>query len=321
MNPQVLVVGSPMLDVIAQGAGHFPRRGRTEPIDGVLFGLGGCALNTALVTARLGVPTAMAGLLGDDLPGRMVLDLLAAEPLGISRIGTVEGDRTTVCLVFVAPGGDRQFLIATAAGEKITADHVGDLAGFRVVHVGAALQLHGLDVGELFRRAKAAGALTTLDVENGPALDQPDRLRAWFPFVDWFMPSEEEAMRATGCASAEAAAAELRSLGAGGVIVKLGSRGCLVESPSGRAIVAAPQVTIADTTGAGDCFVAGFIAGLVWGFDVASAARLACGCGACAVTALGATAAIRSLEDVVAVVSEDLRARLREKVRIDAQGT
>jgi len=309
----VLVVGAPMLDVTAYGADHFPRSGRTENIDRAFLGLGGCALNTAVILARLGVATEFAGRCGDDVTGRVLGDLLRREPLRTSRLRVVEDAATTICMVFVTRRGDRQFLFAGAAGEDVTVADAGELAGCSVVHVGAALQLAALDVGELFRRARAAGVVTTLDVENGPGLDDPRRLLSWLPEVDWFLPNEEEARRATGCADAEAAAAHLRGLGARGVVVKLGPRGCLIDADGGRMVVTPAPVEVVDTTGAGDAFVAGFIAGLVGGFTARDAAQLACACGARTVTALGATAAIRSFKDLLGLLPHDLALRLRRQ--------
>src|SRR5262249_39568291 len=83
-------------------------------------------------------------------------------------------------------------------------------------------------------------------------------------------------------------------LGAGAVVVKLGADGCAVYAADGCERYPAFEVEAIDTTGAGDCFVAGFLAGLAEGATVAGAAPLANAAGAMSVENLGGISGIRS---------------------------
>ena len=82
--------------------------------------------------------------------------------------------------------------------------------------------------------------------------------------------------------------------------VKLGSEGALL-SPRAGEYVEIPQVVppgpVVDTTGAGDCFYAGLLTGLLKGMSVERAGRLAAAAGACCVTGLGATAGLRDYQE------------------------
>src|SRR5262249_4542625 len=74
------------------------------------------------------------------------------------------------------------------------------------------------------------------------------------------------------------------------LVVKLGERGALCADGTRRYLVRPPPVTVADTTGAGDCFNAGVIAGLLSGEDLPSAVALGCAVGAASTRAPGGTA-------------------------------
>jgi ribokinase len=73
-------------------------------------------------------------------------------------------------------------------------------------------------------------------------------------------------------------------------VIKLGARGALC-GPGGQ-LVSVPAVEPADTTGAGDCFNAGLIAGLLDGLDLPHAVALGCAVGAASTAALGGTGAV-----------------------------
>ncbi|HEY2269318.1 MAG TPA: PfkB family carbohydrate kinase, partial [Streptosporangiaceae bacterium] len=79
------------------------------------------------------------------------------------------------------------------------------------------------------------------------------------------------------------------------VVVKLGERGALCADGSARCRVSLPPVTPVDATGAGDCFNAGLIAGLLDGRDLAGAAALGCAAGALSTGAPGGTASAPGL--------------------------
>jgi ribokinase len=92
-----------------------------------------------------------------------------------------------------------------------------------------------------------------------------------------------------------------RTAGANGVVgIKLGERGAIISPRPGELIdvpAVRPPGPIVDTTGAGDCFYAGLLTGVLRGLSPVDAARLASAAGACCVTGLGATSAARNFEE------------------------
>ena len=108
------------------------------------------------------------------------------------------------------------------------------------------------------------------------------------------LPNEAEAVRLAGAVDVDAALDALAVAGRR-VVVKLGERGALcVDGPS-RQRVSLPPVRPVDTTGAGDCFNAGLIAGLLDGLSLPQAVALGCAAGALSTAAPGGTASAPSL--------------------------
>jgi sugar/nucleoside kinase (ribokinase family) len=117
--------------------------------------------------------------------------------------------------------------------------------------------------------------------------------------VDFFVPSYEEAMLMSGRSTPESIVEFLRRSGAPHVVgVKLGAQGCYLSDGHRAAYVKAQKVRrVVDATGAGDAFVAGFIAGTLKGMDVFESARVANAVAASCVSAVGASTAIRELQN------------------------
>ena len=120
------------------------------------------------------------------------------------------------------------------------------------------------------------------------------------PHVDVYIPSHDEAIHQTGEVEPRRILGVFRSCGAPGVLgVKLGAKGALL-SPAADQYIEIPSVTppdpVIDTTGAGDCFFAGLLTGLLSDMDIRRSGRLAAAVGACCVTGLGASAGLRNFE-------------------------
>ena len=121
------------------------------------------------------------------------------------------------------------------------------------------------------------------------------------PHLDIYVPSYDEAQSQTGESDPQRMIAVFREFCQGGLLgVKLGDEGALL-SPAPDDWIQVPPVEppgpVVDTTGAGDSFYAGLITGLSHGMSVYDAGRLGAAAGACCVTALGATAGLRSFEE------------------------
>ena len=148
---------------------------------------------------------------------------------------------------------------------------------------------------------KAAGCLVA--AETGGSGGDLASLAPALPAIDIYVPSLDEAVHQTGMHDPREIIGCYRSHGAAGLVgVKLGTRGAILSPKVGEFIeipcIAAPG-PVADTTGAGDSFVAGLLAGILRGMTVREAGLLGAATAACCVTGLGATAGLRSFEDTL----------------------
>jgi len=300
----LVVLGDCNPDVLVLGDDVDPAFGQQEKlVDGISLVIGGSAAITAVAAARLGLRVALAAAVGADPAGEFMRDQLAAEGVDVSFVA-VRGDAPTGMTVALSRGGDRAILTALGAVASLTAADVPEalLAGARHVHASSWFLLRdclGPGLGALFSAARSAGVMTSLDTNWDPSgrWAGPD-LAAAIAQAGLLLPNEAEAVRlANGClAGADDLDSAVSALVAAGprVVVKLGERGALCADGPARQHVSLPPVTPADTTGAGDCFNAGLIAGLLDGLDLAEAAALGCAAGALSTAAPGGTASAPS---------------------------
>ena len=142
--------------------------------------------------------------------------------------------------------------------------------------------------------------LDTVYVESATSEDWRRRVGPALSQLDYFIPSYAEARALTGRDDPAAIARALRSDGARNVVIKLGGRGVLCRSADGsEALVPAFKVDeVVDTTGAGDCWSAGFLIGLQSGLPIDQAARLGNAVAAHGIQAPGAATGVKSLATV-----------------------
>jgi sugar/nucleoside kinase (ribokinase family) len=169
----------------------------------------------------------------------------------------------------------------------------------RVVHIGGIGLMDKMDKGrnaELMRAAKAHGATTTLDVFASSKADLPAVAQV-LPFIDYFMPSIEEASALTGFASLADNAKFFIDRGVRACVFTCGADGAYYHDADGRHFqVPAFDVKVKCTCGCGDAFNAGFAVGLCHGFDPETTVRFAQATSALNATGLGSQAGVTSFE-------------------------
>src|SRR6266566_1977365 len=158
----------------------------------------------------------------------------------------------------------------------------------------------GVDLAKLGVRVLAVGALGDDVLHPGRPRDL-ERLAGVLGEADWFLPNGDQLLALTGRHDLGPAIKDVIALGTGGVAVTLGAGGCLVGWRGGGAPVALPaiEVEVVDTTGCGDGFTAGLLAGLLAGAAPVDAAWLGIACGSLVATGLGSDAGIENFAQVL----------------------
>ena len=294
---QAIIAGNVTLDVLCYPVDEVPRH-ESIAFEQAAVGPGGCASNTAVVLASLGVPVGIAACIGNDEAAHLARRTWQRYGVDARFVETVEAP-TAVSVGLVDSTFQPRFIHTSGANAHLTPDRLRPAdyaaAGARWLHIGGYFVLPGLltpDLAPVLEAARARGLRTSLDVVTSPAMANPAPLWPLLPHLDAFFCNAHEGRRITGESEPEAIAAALAAKGAATVLVKLGAAGCYVHSADFRGVVPAPPAPrVVDTTGAGDAFAAGYIAAALSGASPKEAAAAGNRAGAQAVTALGAIAA------------------------------
>lgn len=300
--PEVVCLGILVADVLAKPVDHFPERGRLVLVERMELHTGGCAGNTAIGLRRIGIPAGVIGKVGEDGFGDFYLSVMAREGVDYSGIARDRSANTSSTMVLVHGDGERSFIHYIGANAQLRAEEVdlGLLDGARVLHVAGALLMPGLDgepTASLLQAARARGLVTSLDTAWDSTGRWMKAIAPALPHLDYFLPSIEEARMLTGAHDPADIAEALLACGTGVVALKMGEDGCYVAGRGEKLRVPAFDVATIDATGAGDAFVAGFLAGVVKGWSLRETARFANAVGALCTLAIGTTAGIRSMEE------------------------
>lgn len=243
-----------------------------EPRLGMPFTLrfAGAESNFAIALARLGIEVAWVSRLGHDAFGAMILDGVAREGVAVRWVRRDDAPTGLFCKWRTDGHTHVTYRRAGSAASHLRVGDVPDeaLDGVGVVHltgvtmaISESARLLVLDVA---RRAKELGATVVFDPNFRPALpDTPEaaaeRQRAVLPYVDWYLCGEGEAellwpRGEIPCRS----------------VVRIGARGARIDDVE----VPPPQtMSVIDEVGAGDAFAAGFVYGLLHGWEATECAR------------------------------------------------
>ena len=264
MNRSILCVGQLVADIVVRPVNRLPHPGRTEPVEEMELLSGGCAANTAAVLAKLGAEARLAALIGRDALGDAALADVTAAGVIVDAVGREAGSPTSTAIVLVDSSGQRSFYYRAGGCEMLTNAHVDDgfLQAAAIVHIGGAMKLLRLDMGELTRRAKSFGCVTSLDTDWDIYGHWMGRIEGALPVLDYLLTNEEEASMLSGKERPAEAGRVLLARGPKAVVIKRGERGAMLVTQEGVSEFPAYPVATVDTTCAGDAFVAGFLVGL-----------------------------------------------------------
>ena len=300
MKFDIVAIGEAMVEFNQTGDGG----GRAY-----LQGFGGDTSNAVIAAARQGARCAYVTRLGDDDFGRMCLDLWRAENVDAGAVAIDPSAHTGVYFVRHDGGGHSfSYLRSGSAASRmqpadVPAALLQSVAWLHVSGISQAISASATEtVREAIRVAREAGVKVAYDPNLRLKLWSLERARevilATVPLCDQFLPSLDDVRLLSGLEEPGDIIDWCHRVGARNVVLKLGSRGCMVSDGERRTAVAAFRVDAVDATGAGDCFDGSYLARLAAGVDMVSAARWASAAAALATTGYGAVDPLPSAKDV-----------------------
>ncbi len=276
---RLLLVGSVLVDILMY-VDRLPERGGDRVARRALLTSGG-GFNVLVAAARLGMPVAYAGLVGDGPMGTRVMTDLAAA--GISLVlPRAAGEDTGFDVGLVESDAERTFVTAPGVESRL---HQADLNAVPVLP-GDAIYVSGYDLyypisgAALEEWLPRLGSQNLLVIDPGPLVAEipGERRERVLSRTDLVSLNAREVGLLTGATNLPGAASRLvpRLASGGWVVARAGAQGCWIASESQPPWhVPARPARALDTTGAGDAHVATLLARLATGDDMRAAARVA----------------------------------------------
>ncbi len=293
----VICAGILVADFFPNALDRLPRPGELLPLDSIGIYTGGCAANTAVALAKLGVTAAVAGKVGADLFGEFIIDDLGNHGLKTSGIRRSPEHETSKTIILTLAGEDRRYFHLFGANASFCADDIdmSALAGAKVLYIGGFLGMTGFDPDGLARvlgEARERGVRTVLDViVPGPG-DFAPVLQKVLPHVDVFLPNNDEAALICDETDPLKQAEAFLEMGAGTAVITRGAEGVVALSENECVQSDNFSVMYVDGSGAGDAFAAGYIAALLGGADLQKRVSVASAMGASCVREMGCSAGL-----------------------------
>ena len=295
---EFITFGDVFIDLVMSGFARWPAPGEEVDAQSLTREIGGGAAITACGLARLGRSVALLAATGSD--GSWFRDRLGATGVSLELLQE-SADEPTAITVAISTADDRSFFTYRGSNcllESLITDPalIGSLASASHVHLANAVTPDRLI--ELARQLRPTG--TTLSVDVGWVEDwlrDPLSLVA-LREIDLFLPNEREGAAMTGESDPRRMLEFFSQAGLKRVALKLGAAGSMMIENG--VIVKSPglAVQVVDTTGAGDCFDAGFLAAWKAGLPALTCLETANICGARSTTAPGGLKGFPRLSDL-----------------------
>ena len=270
---KVLILGSINIDFVSF-ISRYPQPGETLVSNDFGIFQGGKGANQAIALAKLDVPTMMLGKVGKDVLSDFALSSLQESGVDITGISTIQKSSTGSASIWVNAQGQNSIVIYPGANGEVDEDFIiqhekfFDDASWLLTQFEIPLE----SILLALKFAKKHGLKTIMDPAPVRKISNND---VW-GLVDYLLPNEIELRELTHTENILKAIRILKSRGVKEVIVKLGKKGAGYEDKGiFNLFPAVPVEQVVDTTGAGDCFIAGFLYGMIqWG-DIPRAIKIA----------------------------------------------
>lgn len=309
---KVACVGILVADVIVEPVLRFPEKGILEPVNSITMHNGGNAMTAAINLRKLGTESTMVGMVGDDMFGQFLKSRLVTA--GVDTCGLKVSDKvqTSASVLMIDNSGERTFFHCTGANAVFSEKDIDYTAIEKcdMVFVTGSFLMDNFDGAgtmHFLKKCKEMGKITFLDVCWDAKGRWGEILDMSIPYIDFLMPSIDEAVHLAGKENPDEIADVFTLRGAKNIIIKLGSKGSYLRKENEKTGCVFPPYYIenpVDTTGAGDSFCSGFLAAFARGEDLDMCMKFANATGAHCVMAKGATTGIKTFDETMEFINE-----------------
>lgn len=234
---------------------------------------GGSAANTIHGLAKCGVETGFIGFTGNDEVGKFFDN--AMKSVGVKTMMFHDNVFSGLAQAIISPDGERTFATHLGAAVLLNEKHLtlDIFKGWDYCYVEGYLIANRPLFKKAIELAKQAGCKVVLDLASYNVVeDNRDFLMDLIPQIDIVFANEEEAKALTHSTPEDAL--EFIAKNCEIAVVKVGSKGSFIKRGDEKVQVGVNKVNVVDTTGAGDMYAAGFLAGLINGYDLKKSGEL-----------------------------------------------
>ncbi|MBS4197713.1 carbohydrate kinase family protein [Lederbergia citri] len=302
MDRNIFILGEINADLIITGEDVTPELNREKLVDRFDQVLGSSSAITASCLAGMGYNVFFVGVVGNDPFGHFCLDQLQKNGVDTSYV-TIADHLQTGVTVSLSTKDDRALLTYMGAISELTEENIPDDIYSKAdhIHFGSFYLQEKMKKSwkTIFAKAKKHSISTSFDTGWDPH-NSWDRevISEVIQLADYFIPSEDEILNIFNINGLDQIIDQLPEL-SGKVVVKRGKNGSIMIEES-KDILEAPALKVnpIDTTGAGDSFNAGLIAGHLQNLKGIELLEMANASGALATQRIGGASNVPSMTEV-----------------------
>jgi sugar/nucleoside kinase (ribokinase family) len=304
-------LGITVADVFCTPLDSMPKPGHVSRTEKIELLAGGCATNTAIDLAKIGMKVGLIGKVGSDIFGKFLIDEISDSGVDTSRVRVSDGFPTSTTMVILSKKEDRRYIHSVGANAdfRVKDIDIEYILKAKVFYVGGYLVLPGLDgkpMETVLKAAKKRGITTVVDVVVVWHDSLAEKCKRILPYVDVFLPNNDEAYAITGKDDVQKQADVLLGWGANTVVITMGEKGAFIKTRDGRRVSSSIyKVKSVDPSGAGDAFDAGFVTGILKNWDLVKTLKFASAIAASCVMEVGANRGIFVMEKALEFINRN----------------
>lgn len=309
---RVACVGILVADAIVEKVSEYPKKGVMVPVNSISMCNGGNAMTAAINLKKLGTESYMVGMIGKDMFGDYLKGKLIDSNVDISGLKINESVQTSVSVLMIDEDAERSYFHCKGTNAVFSEKDIdySIIEKCDMVFVTGSFLMDTFDGEEtmkFLKHCKEMGKITFLDVCWDASGRWGELLDMSMPYIDFLMPSIDEAVCIAKKENPEEIADIFVSKGVKNVIIKLGSKGSYLRKEGELKGKIFPPFYIenpVDTVGAGDSFCSGFLAAYSRGKSVEECMVTGNAVGSHCVCAIGATTGIKTYEETINFIKE-----------------
>lgn len=298
----VVVIGNIVSDFLAGNVPEKFKWGEHIVVENpISLNLGGNGGIFSIVASRLGLRTGINSIVGNDVFGGILLEKFIEYGINIQSIKIAKDLKTSATLGIATKNGERTLYHYIGASQNFNKNCLDFnlISKSKLVHLCAYYvmpKLEGEPTIEIFKRCKKNGKIVSFDIVSDPK--NKWEIEDILKYVNIFLPNEDEAFNITKEEKPEKMAQSLLDMGISIAIITMGSNGCFGVDKDSAVRIPAFKINAVDSTGAGDCFAAGFAYATLQPWELEKKLKFANAVGAISVTKVGGVTSAPTLNEV-----------------------